>query len=321
MKKLYDIFLDNEQVYHVRTKTDVVLIQFSDNEKEEIFNQVISLYDSSDFYSYSQLKDLLQKYKEDKVIDVIKELMQCSLLNHKNFGADNLPHDLFDMSMSEFDSDVENKRLGYIGGHEMGQKIKEVASSQSYSAFEILETNDHLKDEDIEKWMANCDFFIVDLSLWSPYHIDFINRTALKQNKPWLLVEGLIDKTNFSIGPIFHGRETGCYECYSGRLRSNDEFVAYADAYEQFLRAGRKFSKPDVVPALVKQYLSAVIVLDVSKYVGGGGIPETWRSVLIFNTGTYEVAKHAFLKAPICYACKPELDYSPAPWFESVTLK
>lgn len=323
MKKIYDIFIDNENVYHVRTKCEVVLIQFSDKEKEEIFKEILNIYENNEFYPYSHLKKLLvEKYQDDKVIDVIKELVQISLLNSRNFGIDNFQEDLRDTVVSNPGNNaLKDKRLGYIGEGEMGLKIKEAVAFQGYPAFEILEAEDSLKEEDIEKLIANCDFFIVDLSLWSPYFVDFINKAALKLNKPWLLVEGLIDKSNFSIGPIFHGKETGCYDCYSCRLRSNDEFVSYTDAYEEYLRQGKRFAKPEPVSVLLKQYLSAIIVLDVSKYVGGCFIPETWRSVLIFNTESYDMQRHDFLKAPVCYTCKPELDYNLSPWFESVTLK
>ena len=175
--------------------------------------------------------------------------------------------------------------------------------------------------ESIKKLITDSDFLIIDLSRWSPYHIDLINRMALELNKPWLLIEGMIDETNFSIGPIFHGKETGCYDCYKSRLRANDEFSSYTKAYEDHLRNKKKFAKSAEVPTLIKLYIASIVILDISKYIGEWFIPETWRSILVFNTVSYALNKSAFLKAPLCYTCKPELDYSPSPWFESITLK
>lgn len=327
MRNSNDIFFDNENgVYQVRTKEEMVVIKFSDKEKEKIFNEIIDLYDKDNFYSYSEIiSQLCENHNGDKIMDVVKELMECSLLNQENFGSEKFSTDAeFETSIfgNENYSTMENKSVGYIGEKEMGRKLEVVAKTLNCPSFEILDATDGLKKNKIKQLITGCDFFIANKSLWSPYHMDFINQAALEFNKPWLLIEGMLGgEGNFSIGPIFHGKETGCYDCYSSRIRSNDEFSSYTQSYEDYLRDNKKFSKPVKVPHLIKQYMAPIIILDISKYLAEWFVPETWRTVLFINTTSYDVTKHDFLKAPFCSTCKPDLDYNQSPWFESVTLE
>ncbi len=324
MNKTFDIFFDvDNNAYQVRTKNDVIVIEFSDEEKKKIFESVIKLYDKKDFYTFSQLvKKLSGDFPHEKILDVIKEFLDCSLLNSENF--ENEPEEIPEQSsipswINQEYKDLSDVSLGFIGDKEFAERFKEKVSFYEYKSCNYLDIYS-VNEAKIEKLFATNDFLIVDTSRWNPYYTDLINEIALKNDKPWLLVEGLIDPANFSMGPIFHGKETGCYECYSKRLRSNDEFQTYTMAYEKFLRSDKKTSKPDEIKTIVKDLVATIIIMDISKYIGGWYIPEMWRTSIVINTGNFVISKHFFLKAPICYTCKPELDYNQSPWFESVTL-
>lgn len=328
MRKKYDVFFDEENdLYQVRTKNDILVIEFSDKEKDLIFQEILDRYDKEDFCTFKMLrKVLVPKYSYEKVLDVISHLQECALLNTENFEAE---ENIFPAEVPMMDpiwvdkefKDLSALHIGHIGEKEFAQIIKEKAELYDYKYFHFLEMTDELQDQEMVRLFENSDFVIVDLLLWNPYRMERINRIALDTKKPWLLVEGLVDMTNFSVGPIFHGKETGCYACYSRRLRANDEYFVYNVAYANYLQDRRQCAKPDKISVLVKEWMASVVVLDISKYIGGWYVPETWRNSLIFNTQNYMVAKQPFLKAPICTECKPELDYNPSPWFESVTLK
>lgn len=324
MNKLFDIFFDEDNnAYQVRTKNDVIVIEFSDEEKKKIFENIIKLYDKKDFYTFSQLvKNLSVNFFHDKILDVIKELLDCSVLNSENFenAAEEIPEQNSIPSwINEEYKDLSDVSLGFIGDKEFAERFKEKADFYEYKSCNYLDIT-NINENKIEKFILSNDFLIVDTSRWNPYYTDLINEIALINNKPWLLVEGPIDPINFSIGPIFHGKETGCYECYMKRLRSNDEFLTYSMAYERFLRTNKKTSKPDKIKTIVKDLVATIIIIDISKYIGGWYIPELWRNSIVINTGNFEISKHFFLKAPICHKCKPELDYNQSPWFESITL-
>jgi bacteriocin biosynthesis cyclodehydratase domain-containing protein len=327
IKDKFDIFFDeNNQAYQIRTKNDVIVVEFSDTDKETIFNKVMKLYEKHPFLTFDYIKThLLKEHSYEKILDVVQELQECGVLNERN-----LQHEDNKCSPSGYASFVDTNNsfaniseaiLGYIGEKELGEKIKEKATVYGYSHFQMLDFHKNATEQSIKTLFEGSSFVIVDISEWNPYYIDMINVIALEFSCPWLLIEGITDNIHYSIGPLFHGKETGCYECFKSRLRSNDEFVSYTQSYESYLKTDKKTSKPDSVPALIKDIAASIIVMDISKFIGGWYIPESWRSCLVFNTLSFATTKHSFLKAPICSVCNPSIDYNPYPWLESVTAK
>lgn len=326
LKEKYDVFFDNENnVYQVRTKSDAITISFIDEEKELIFKDILDLYEKKDFYTFQQIQEkLISKFPYSKILDVIQELQAVSILNSDNLEENpeiSKKETAFLPWLNEEYKPLSEIRIGFIGEKELGEKIKEKAITYKYKDIDINKLNDKTQESDIKNLMSLNDFVIVDSSIWNPYLMEQINDIALTLNCPWLLIDGLIDPINYSIGPIFHGQDSGCYECYRNRIRSNDEFFPYTKAYENYLKQDKKTAKPDIVSESIKDIIANIVVMDISKYLGGWYPPETWRASLIFNTQNYQSSKHNFLKAPICYKCNPTLDYNTSPWLESITLK
>ncbi|RCW21181.1 TOMM precursor leader peptide-binding protein [Marinilabilia salmonicolor] len=323
----YDLFFDKENnVYQIRTKSDAITIEFTDQEKESIFNSIVKLYERKEFLTFQQLQEkLITNFQKDKIIDVIQELRECSILTEENFEEapeakkTDSPFSLY-LPLGENKSLFDIK-IGFFGEPILGKKINEKATDYGYHEFNILDIHKKATEKEVYSLFQLNDFIIVDSSSWNPHMMEFINEIALEENKPWILYDGKIDLANISIGPIFHGRETGCYDCYRSRIRSNDEFSSYTDAYENYLKDRKANSKIEAIPNVIKDIIASIIIMDVSKYLGGWYPPETWRSCLIFNIHNYQISKHHFLKAPICNKCKPSLDYNPSPWLESLTLK
>lgn len=321
----YDIFYDPaNSAYQIRSKTGVVVVEFSDKEKEGIFTAVIQLYKERQSYSFSEItRTLSSTYSLDKVMDVIGELEECGVLSEDFLLIDReqLQGANYAGYAQPRNATLGNKTLGYIGAKVLGEEIRSKAKNYGYRRVVFYQPVESFSLGKVQDVFSRSDFVIVDAARWNPELLDNINMVALDMNRPWLLVDGMFDSRYFSVGPIFWGRSTGCYECYKRRLRSNDEFANYTNSYEDFLRDHHSFSKPDSIPNLVAKYMSCFIVIDISKYIGGWYIPETWRANVVFDISRFSVVRHVFLKTPICHICNPMLDYNPSPWLEAVTLR
>ncbi len=166
------------------------------------------------------------------------------------------------------------------------------------------------------------DFFVVDSVEWNPYYTELINRKALENNKPWLFVGGF-EEYLLKVGPIFYGKETGCYNCLIKRIKSNNDYVNYLNGYESYLKAHKKSSKHDDFIYLDVFYdiVANISLLEISKFFEFWSVPVVWKHFITINAINYEMDRHALLKVPFCYVCKPELEYNPSAWLESVTLK
>lgn len=122
-----------------------------------------------------------------------------------------------------------------------------------------------LTNQSIKNIVGTYDFIIMDASNWNPYLLSVFNDLMLEQNKPWLLVSGLMDNIHYSIGPIFHGKETGCYDCFESRLMSNDHNSIYTSVYREFLMVEKKFFKKTSVDDIIEDLIASLIVLEVIK--------------------------------------------------------
>ncbi|MDR1503929.1 MAG: TOMM precursor leader peptide-binding protein [Prevotella sp.] len=316
MKKKYDIFFDKDNnIYQVRTKNEITLIEFTDKEKEDYFFKIIGLFENAEEYSLQDIQKKNPSFDYSKLLDVLAELTDSGLLFSLNnkYSKNSLSNDSIHL--------INESTLSYIGSSEMGRIIQEKALKNGYKNINIYNLSDE-NYRNLEDIIVNSNFIIVDSLYWNPGFMTKLNTLALEKNKPWILIEGTDSEANFSLGPIFHGKETGCYDCYMKRLKSQDEFLPYNNSYEEFLRKESRSSKPSIsVQPLILDIAASIIILDITKYIGQWYPPEMWRHTLSIDTTTYQIIKHSFLKAPVCYSCKPSIDYNPAPLFEAVTLK
>lgn len=324
--KEFDIFYDSQNnVYQVRTKRDALVFEFPDQEEEQIFQAILRLYDKSDMQSFNTIKRELAQYNQSKILDVVQELQKCNLLNSSNF-SDCIPNDIPDSGLYSvwhgISAFLDKCKLCFVGHKQLGEHVVEKAKSFGYTSIEMIYTpNDSLDEEKIKEIAVKSDFVIMDATFWSPLLLSSFNTVMLELNKPWLYIDGMIDRIHYSVGPLLHGEETGCYECLVKRMDSNDYNRTYTESYCKYLTESKKFSKNKLCSEPIEDIIASIILLDINKYILGTGVPETWKNTLLFNTSNYSITKQYFLKNPLCDYCNPKLPYAFSPWMETITLK
>lgn len=304
----FDIFRDEQQNgFQCRTKSDSYLIEFDDSEKEEIFLEIVAEIQNKPSIT---LKKILKKVKnstnEAKVLSVIKTLEDYGLFS-PDYQGQSLEPQTVELALAVFGQGPITDK---IVNQALAENFAKV-SSYAYTA-----------DVDIEKIVTEADFLVVDANEWSPYHVESINKFALKHNKPWLYVGG-IEETSIKVGPLFYGKETGCYNCLISRIKSNHEYPEFLNTYEEFLRKNKRGAKVDSLPSADTIYniVANIALLEVMKFVQGWSLPDTWRCLICVDIMNMNMSKHTLLKVPYCDVCKPKLDYNPSPWLEAITLK
>ncbi len=317
----FDVFIDKKQnCYQLRTKTISYTLQFDDKEKEDIFLNIVSEIKKNKELNLKELQQKVQtKSNVPKVIDVLKTLDEYRFLSYKI--SKELNNKIKDTGY-HYSMDVKQSSdfiLCIFGQGGLTKKIKEKAIAENFKEVKTYLFNDEI---DFEKAVNKSDFIIVDANEWSPFNIEIINKTALKHNKPWLYVGGL-EEESIKIGPLFYGKETGCYNCLISRIKSNHAHPTFLNSYEDYLRSNRKSSKPDITPnsTIIYNIIANLTLLEVMKFIELWSLPVTWRSVININITNLNSTKHNLLKKPFCEVCKPELLYNPSPWLEAITLK
>ncbi len=324
----FDIFEDEtNKIFQIRTKDDIMLVEFQGSEEEQIFKDLIKHF-SNDNYNIPELfTEFSSKFPKEKVLKIFADLKEAELIEEydpasANVNGQDSPHQekSFDELLKE---KIKDTHLALIGGKTILQRLESKAQLSGYEEINTLEVTPEIKDEEVIAMIDDNDFLIVDAEEWNPYFLELINKTALEKVKPWILVRG-VNQSRGSVGPLFYGRETGCYHCLISRVKSQHEFLPYLETYEDHLRIRKRSAKvnsDDPNLQVVYDMLASLAILEANKFVSEVAVPEVYGRYVSIDIHSYNLQKNVLLKSPLCPVCKPTTDYSLAPWLEPVMLR
>jgi len=335
LKDIYDIFEDKKHgLYQIRCKNEVITVEFNDTEKEQIFLEIINeAPERQKDLDFAQLTNhLVKKYKKEKVLDVLNNLKELDILEENNI-KDNFANELrvqlnfFSRSSNEYGSackiqnKIENTKILMLGNEFFINILGDKASISGFKQIEKIKVADDSElDTKIETYISECDFLIVDTDRWYPLLLEKINQIAIEYDKPWIIIMG-IDGTVASVGPLFVGKETGCYNCLIMRLKSCMEFLPYFEEFEKHLKQTRKRARSGGSFVVIYDIIASISIIEALKYITQITVPVLYKNFITFDFFSYEVNIHPFLKVPGCSICGKKIEFNPSPWLEPITLK
>ena len=312
----YDIFKDEDNnCYQIRSKTSTFVVVFDEEVSEKIFLKIVEMSSNGKITDLQKIrKDLSIEFGEEKVLSVLHNLREAGLIPDDTQCSGN------DHSMKY--KYIGDTSLAIIGNGEVTSSLKMVCETTKFKICSFFDYKDVESEENVISVFNNHDFIIVDANQWSPFHLELINKVAVKLNKPWLHISG-INEGYIEIGPLFYGKETGCYNCLISRIKSNHAHPKYLISYENYLRCLKKTSASTNMPhnIIVYSLIANLAIYEVIKYIEGWALPMTWQSIIKMNLYNYDTSIHTLLKKPLCEVCKPEVKYNPSPWLDKITLK
>ena len=328
--KDFDIFKDEYNFcYQIRTKSTIFTIEFDEKEKESIFIDILDVFSKNENITYKNFVKKFNNVDKSKLIDVVQKLSELELFpldflidfKENNIESDDIKpnnNPYFDKEASE-NIDFSNKTITIFGDDE-GHLTKEVSRLIKTAGFKNRKTISYNKGNNNLNFEES-DFIVVISDRWSPYHLEKINKRALENNIPWIYVGGITENI-VTIGPLFYGKETGCYNCLISRMKSINDYPDILTEYEKFLKENKKASKPDIIPNsfFYNNIVANFVVIELFNFFIGFPIPNTWRTMLSIDIYNFDMVKHRLLKKPYCEVCKPDIHYNSAPWLEEITL-
>ena len=325
--------LNHGEVTQVRTKNEIMLIEFDDEDKRQIFELIAKRYADNNnkikLFNNKFLKSLEKKYSKEKVLTVLEELRDFNILPqplYRYFESKNTTieeNGQHNNSKPEERYALSNVNLLIIGSDFGIKLLKQKAQELSFKKV-VSKSFVKWNKQDVEKAINETDFMIVETSMWNPKYLNWINKVALSNNLPWLLVDSL-NLSQIKVGPIFQGKETACYNCLTKRLQGNkaEELLEYDAKYEAYLSENNLLSKPDQSlfnPSQLFDIAASMALIEVTKFFKYWSVPALWGHYISLDVHTFEMTRHKVLKVPTCQACKPQLEYNSSPWLESIAL-
>lgn len=315
MLNKYDIFKEQDKQYQLRTKNNVLYLDFESDEEEFVFREFVAVANSKgEYFRWDVFLAGLDENLRNIAIDLRQTLETEGILQ----GFDSEKNEY---SLSPSQMKLSSCSLCILGASILVNELVNEAQSFPFREIVSLEMTSDTNDSEIEAILSRASFAIVEAHRWSPYHMDLINELCLKYNIPWLYVDGIKDGS-CSLGPLFWGRRLGCYRCLITRKFSNMGDLSSQISYDTFLRNMRKFSCPDMTFLELShlKILSQLVLVETIKFIEAFAVPCTWRTIIEVNVNNLEFKKSYLLKHPFCPVCTPSLEYNPAPWLEEVSL-
>lgn len=333
LKNIYDIFEDKQNgVYQIRCKSDVITVEFDDEEKKKIFLEIIKKLSKRKEINFTQLSsNLVDKFSKEKVVDVLNNLKDFQIIEESNLrdnfaGALRAQLDFFSQGSSEngsahdIQSRIEKTKLVLLGSGFFIDILYNKASMSGFKQIQKIRISKKIDSAQVEQLIAGCDFLMVDADIWHPLLLEEINRIAIVYKKAWIIIMG-IDGTVASIGPLFVAKETGCYNCLIMRMKSCMDFLPYFEAFESYLKRRKKSGKSGGSFMVMYDILASISILEALKYITQVSIPVLYKNFISLDIFSYDINIHPFLKVPECPLCSTEVEFDPSPWLEPITLE
>lgn len=307
MKKV-DIFLSGPMTYQIRTKTAAILIEFDDTSKENIFKSILTLCESNLINSVSEIRDSLAKTNQYNIHDidvVINQLSQYELFDAIIDKA-STTNNLFELVLA--------KKIGVVGDGKLSGKLYNLLIEHAFKNVLLLKFEQVINNENI---LNGFDFMLVDCSCFNPLALRIINKVAITNNSPWLYIGGF-ENEQIKLGPIFFGRESGCYECLEKRQLSNLENPQYDQEFIRYLIETKQSSHPDSIPLEDFQlnFLANWCTIEMLRFFEEKKLLPTWKGIISFDQYKYKVERSELLRNPYCTVCRPIQENTFSPWLD-----
>ena len=314
IKEGYEIFEEKEGVFQIRCKSDVIIVEFFEEEKRSIFLKALEIIRNSEV-NFSKLREILEnEFDKTNVLDVLDKMLENEIIVEYNlkFEVSDWLKDqntfVLRNNLKDYYNILEKSKITIIGETSL---VKLINDNLIMSGFKNVKTVYGFPQE-LFDILNESDFIIVDADKYNPSFLYEFNKKAYEMKKPWLISMG-VDETIISIGPIFT-YDSLCFECLMRRIKSNLEFFVYFESFEKYLIEKRKSATNSGAPLVVYNFISSIITIETIKFLTQFSFPLIYRNFLTIDFTTYDVKINHVLKVPACPICSKDTSLRPLPW-------
>lgn len=215
-------------------------------------------------------------------------------------------------------SSLSERSIGLVSASPLGDALKAQPVLKKAERLDLSRRN---VTEAFPGFISRHELVVFDASSASPSLLSAYNRAAIAQSRPWLLVQGMFEGAGH-VGPLFLGGETGCYDCFRARLRSNAAGLASLSRYETWLDDTGRLSRAASTPSSsFLNLIASVAAIEIEKFLAGFDLAQSFGYLLDINMRSYNVTAHRLYQAPFCETCAGPFEDRTAPWLDAITLE
>lgn len=315
----FDIIQVDENNYELVSGSEIIQIEFDEGAQDRDILQHVA---NSKNVSFATLtKDLLEKFPKKHVYEFVLKLRDANLLyiSDEDYEKKDISNAISLVQYRQHRQEtISANTLGLVGTKKYHQIF---CSYETFSDVNFLDATDLPSVDIVRQFISDNDFLVVDATSYSPGLLEDINVEALALGTPWLLFQGYVGSRYAHIGPLFYGRENGCYRCFTNRLRSNVNSLESFDRHRLWLSQEKRVSTPCHLPSFALDHLLASIVVEESeRFLVNDDIPLSHGNLVEFDLKNYSTTSHRLLPIPMCDICYKPRENRMSPWLGSITL-
>lgn len=316
MLKEFDILpLESGRGYELVSGHEAYVVEFED---EPQLRELFEAFAFAEGSTKSIVAAMTSKFGKVVVQDFVRKLRDANIVRSTNIGSDTVEGSA---SAAEYRSHrnelLRSKRVLFYGT----RKYFELLSNFEWlDEVRFIEAAVSVDEGTLSRHMEDADFAFVDATSYNPIALNLFNGLALSIKLPWMLFQGCCGSAGH-VGPIFFGRSTGCYECFTMRHRSNSLQIGTFDRHQAWLATNGRMATPvDVPSGAVDTLFLAIAVADMERFLVDDDLAQSFGVLLEVDVRSYEVSQHRLLPVPLCDACQPRLEHRFSPWLDAITL-
>lgn len=137
--------------------------------------------------------------------------------------------------------------------------------------------------------------------------IDAIDEVSVDHHRPWALVKPV--GAYPWIGPFFHPRRPGCWQCLVARIRMNYATDTLVEATSGVLPVTAVAATPASVTAVAN-----MAAIELARWIAAGGESRLVNALMCVDLATLDHDRHVLTPRPQCPRCGDELYRSGRAW-------
>lgn len=281
LKASFDVHTLNDNVLFLLSEHEPVIIESA------LYAKLGQLLDGE--HSIAQIvKSMDGSYTMQQIFFAINRLEQRGYITEGENATPHFGTEFIEYLGGDVAGFAENKKRIEVAVRSFGNSVS------SKSMIDALEQNELRIAE-------TGSFLVVVTDEYLRPELKAINKEALAQNRPWMLVKPI--GMTIWVGPIFVPGETGCWHCLAQRQQTNQQVQSY-------IQKNQKLTEPIVtsvchLPATVNLGYN-LAALEITKYFIASDVASTKGRIVTFDLNTRLSQEHILVRRPQCPACGDE---------------
>ncbi|BAV94482.1 bacteriocin biosynthesis cyclodehydratase domain protein [Ichthyobacterium seriolicida] len=283
-----------------------IKIEFDDDILLDIFKFYIS-----EPLTKRKINKMFIIFPKEKVLLFFSKLKDFSVILY-NSNEELLKGQAYEINDTSTQKLIKDKKIGIIC-FSNDSVVTNYYKTYIKGNISTLKVNNETRETSLKKFVEKKDIILIDGTRIIMNACLLVSELLFKLRIPWILYQGVVSEKG-RVGPLFFGKDTGCFSCFEKRIKSVDTFFSEKKNYYDWINDN--VSKKGIYPDYIENFLLSVLMAETVKFLLNNPLLETYGNLVSFDINDYSKTISRLHKVPFCNICSENNTIRLAPWLE-----